>query len=153
MGFSLQWLLLLCSTGSRHTGFSSCSSWALECRLSSMAHGFSGSEACGSFPDQGSNPCPLRWQVDSYPPYHQQVLFSYMSSLWVKIACQSPKHPFISGYTPEFWTYPVEIQISENDYPLEVQSLCGVLSGGQPALTSCLTQSAKLSGEIKSGVC
>ena len=92
MGFSLQWLLLLCSTGSRHTGFSSCSSWALECRLSSMAHGFSGSEACGSFPDQGSNPCPLRWQVDSYPPYHQEVLFSYMSSLWVKIACQSPKH-------------------------------------------------------------
>ena len=34
-GFSLQWLLLLQSTGSRHTGFSSCSSQALECRLSS----------------------------------------------------------------------------------------------------------------------
>ena len=28
MGFSLQWLLLLRSTGSRHTGFSSCSMWA-----------------------------------------------------------------------------------------------------------------------------
>ena len=28
MGFSLQWLLLLWSTGSRHTGFSSCSTWA-----------------------------------------------------------------------------------------------------------------------------
>ena len=35
MGFSLQWLLLLWSTGSRHAGFSSCGSWALECRLSS----------------------------------------------------------------------------------------------------------------------
>ena len=34
-GFSLQWLLLLQSTGSRHMGFSSCGSRALECRLSS----------------------------------------------------------------------------------------------------------------------
>ena len=42
MGFSLRWLLLLQSTGSRHAGFSSggswaqqCGSWALERRLSS----------------------------------------------------------------------------------------------------------------------
>ena len=34
-GFSLQWLLLLQSTGSRHAGFSSCGTWALEHRLSS----------------------------------------------------------------------------------------------------------------------
>ena len=34
-GFSLWWLLLLWSTGSRHAGFSSCGSWALEHRLSS----------------------------------------------------------------------------------------------------------------------
>ena len=34
VGFLLQWLLLW-STGSRHTGFSSFSSWALEHRLSS----------------------------------------------------------------------------------------------------------------------
>ena len=34
-GFSLRWLLLLQSTGSRHTGFSSCGSQAPECRLSS----------------------------------------------------------------------------------------------------------------------
>ena len=34
-GFSLWWLLLLWSTGSRHAGFSSCGSWALERRLSS----------------------------------------------------------------------------------------------------------------------
>ena len=34
-GFSLWWLLLLQSTGSRHTGFSSCGSQALERRLSS----------------------------------------------------------------------------------------------------------------------
>ena len=35
MGFSLWWLLLLRSMGSRHTGFSSCGSRALEHRLSS----------------------------------------------------------------------------------------------------------------------
>ena len=35
MGFSLRWLLLLRSMGSRCAGFSSCGSWALECRLSS----------------------------------------------------------------------------------------------------------------------
>ena len=34
-GFSLQWLLLSRSTGSRCAGFSSCGSWALEHRLSS----------------------------------------------------------------------------------------------------------------------
>ena len=34
-GFSLRWLLLLRSTGSRRVGFSSCGSWALEHRLSS----------------------------------------------------------------------------------------------------------------------
>ena len=34
-------------------------------------YGFSCSEACGIFLDQGSNPCPLRWQADSYPLYHQ----------------------------------------------------------------------------------
>ena len=32
-GFSLRWLLLLWSRGSRHTGFSSCGMWALEHRL------------------------------------------------------------------------------------------------------------------------
>ena len=30
-----------------------------------VVHGLSCSAACGIFPDQGSNPCPLHWQVDS----------------------------------------------------------------------------------------
>ena len=29
-----------------------------------VAHGLSCSAACGIFPGQGSNPCPLHWQVD-----------------------------------------------------------------------------------------
>ena len=35
------------------------------------AHGPSCSAACGIFPDQGSNPCPLHWQADSQPLRHQ----------------------------------------------------------------------------------
>ena len=52
-GFSLRWLLLLQSMGSR-------------CSVSVVvAHRPSCSAACGIFSDQGSNPCPLHWQVDS----------------------------------------------------------------------------------------
>ena len=36
-----------------------------------VAHGPSCSAACGILPDQGSNPCPLHWQVDSQPLHHQ----------------------------------------------------------------------------------
>ena len=35
------------------------------------AHGLSCPMACGIFPDQGSNLCPLHWQVDSLPLDHQ----------------------------------------------------------------------------------
>ena len=51
--------LLLRSTGSRRTG------------SVVVAHGPSCSAACGIFPDQGSNPCPLHWQADSQPLRHQ----------------------------------------------------------------------------------
>ena len=46
-GLSLSWPLLLQSTGSRRAG------------SVGVAHGPSCSAACGIFPDQGSNPCPL----------------------------------------------------------------------------------------------
>ena len=58
VGFSSRWLLLFWSTGSRYSGFNSCMG-------SAVAHGFSCSTACGIFPDQGSDPCTLYWQVDS----------------------------------------------------------------------------------------
>ena len=32
-----------------------------------MVYGLSCCTACGAFLDQGSNPCPLKWQADSYP--------------------------------------------------------------------------------------
>ena len=59
VGLSLSRPLLLRSKGSR------CSGSAV------VAHGPSCSAACGIFPDQGSNPCPLHWQADSQPLRHQ----------------------------------------------------------------------------------
>ena len=58
-GLSLSRPLLLRSTGSR--------------RADSVvvAHGPSCSAACGIFPDQDLNPCPLHWQADSQPLRHQ----------------------------------------------------------------------------------
>ena len=58
-GLSLSRALLLRSTGSRRAG------------SVIVAHGPSCSAACGILPDQGSNPCPLRWQADSQPLRHQ----------------------------------------------------------------------------------
>ena len=58
-GLSLSRPLLLRSTGSRHAG------------SVVVAHRPSWSAACGIFPDQGSNPCPLHWQADSQPLRHQ----------------------------------------------------------------------------------
>ena len=63
VGFSLWWLLLSQSTGSRHVDFSSCHTlWHVGSVV--VAHGLSCSAACGIFTDQGSNPCPLHWQAD-----------------------------------------------------------------------------------------
>ena len=47
-GLLIAWLLLLLNTGSVLVAL----------RLSWSA-------ACGIFPEQGSNPCPLCWQADS----------------------------------------------------------------------------------------
>ena len=58
-GLSLSRPLFLRSTGSRRAG------------SVVVAHGPSCSAACGIFPDQGSNPCPLHWQADSQPLHHQ----------------------------------------------------------------------------------
>ena len=58
-GLSLSRPLLLQSTDSRRAG------------SVVVAHGLSCSVACGIFPDQGSNPCPLHWQADSQPLRHQ----------------------------------------------------------------------------------
>ena len=73
---------LLSSCGARashHGGFSCCRAWALgHTGFSSATPGLQNtgsvvvayrlsSAACGIFPDQGSNPCLLHWQVYSLP--------------------------------------------------------------------------------------
>ena len=58
-GLSLSRPLLLRSMVSRRAG------------SAIVAHGPSCSAACGIFPDQGSNPCPLHWPADSQPLRHQ----------------------------------------------------------------------------------
>ena len=59
VGLSLSRPLLLRSTGSRRAG------------SVVVTHGPSCPAACGIFPDQGSNPCPLHWQAASQPLHHQ----------------------------------------------------------------------------------
>ena len=60
VGSSLSW-----SRGPEHTGFSSCGSRALGASASAVwGQGLSGPTACGIFPDQGLNLCPLPWKVD-----------------------------------------------------------------------------------------
>ena len=46
------------------------------------AHRLSCSAAYRIFPDQGLNPCPLHWQVDSYPLSHQGSPVSGLMSIY-----------------------------------------------------------------------
>ena len=66
---TIMWPLLLRSTGSRCAG------------SVVVAHRPSCSTACGIFPDQGSNPCPLHQQADSQPLHHQGSLTLPLNSL------------------------------------------------------------------------
>ena len=52
-------------------GLSRCRSQAPEHRLSNCSTRLSCSRACEIFTDQGSNPCLLHWQADSWPLNHQ----------------------------------------------------------------------------------
>ena len=54
------------------SGFSCCRAQALGTQASVVAaHRLSYSVACGIFLGQRSNLCPLHWQVDCHPLYHQ----------------------------------------------------------------------------------
>ena len=61
------------STGSRRTG------------SEIVAHGPSCSAACGIFPDQGSNLCPLHWQADSQPLRHQGSPWTFSYCVWYSL--------------------------------------------------------------------
>ena len=64
-------------------GLSSCGLRALERRLV-VAHGLRCSTACEIFPDEGSNPCPLHCQVDSFF-FLNFILFIYFYSRFLLV--------------------------------------------------------------------
>ena len=91
VGLSLSRPLLSRSTGSRRAG------------SVVVAHGPSCSTACGIFPDQGSNPCPLHWQADSQPLRHQgspwvNILYSWLTKKDAKTDCK-PTQSFYRTYS------------------------------------------------------
>ena len=89
---SLSRPLLLRSTGSRRAG------------SVIVAHGPSCSAACGIFPDQGSNPCPLHWQADSQPlrpqgsPYFHFCFHCYPFVLLSSTSYNIAVFTFASGH-------------------------------------------------------
>ena len=63
--FVAAWTFSSCNTQAFHWGGFSRS------RGQALGHGLGCPTACGNFPDQGSNLCPLHWQTDSQPLDHQ----------------------------------------------------------------------------------
>ena len=98
-GLSLSQPLLLRSTGSRCAG------------SVIVAHGLSCSAACGIFPDQGSNPCPLHWQADSQPLRHQgspDFLSFYLMSFYSRTSSETLHSRLLTSFLtvsdfPGFW--------------------------------------------------
>ena len=82
-GLSLSRPLLLRSTSSRHAG------------SVVVSHGPSCSAACGIFPDQGSNPCPLHWQADSQPLRHQGSPSLFLECIFLLVFYFFMKHSYL----------------------------------------------------------
>ena len=84
VGLSLSRPLLLRSTGSRRSG------------SVIVAHGPSCSAACGIFPDQDLNPCPLHWQADSQPLHHQGSPWNFFSFMHPPSPSILPSAPLVT---------------------------------------------------------
>ena len=50
-----------------------------------VAHGLCCSVACGILPNQGSNPHPLHWQVDSQPLRHQGSSYFILKTIFFNV--------------------------------------------------------------------
>ena len=111
---SLSWPLLLRSTGSRRAG------------SVIVAHGPSCSTACGIFPDQGLNPCPLHWQADSQPLCHQgspQHHFRHLLRPYKSAPISFADPMFIYAFQPTEWG-PVPLHTLFLTLPLSVTVSC-----------------------------
>ena len=78
-----------------------------------VAHRLSCSAACGIFPDQGSNPCPLHWQTDSQPLRHQGSPLTVIVYPDVCLPAYTPKlksiyilvsSPYLLGQSPQSYS-------------------------------------------------
>ena len=81
-----------------------------------VVHGPSCSAACGIFPDQGSNPCPLHRQADSQPLRHQgspSCMFLFTLQFMHKNFLRA-----IMSYCSENFSYMHIIKLNMNPYPL-----------------------------------
>ena len=66
-----------------------------------VVHGFSCSTARGIFPEQGSSPCPLHWQVDSQPLGHQGSPVPFFKG------CALPPSLLFQNHWAPVWLNPV----------------------------------------------
>ena len=67
-----------------------------------VAHGFICLKACGIFPNEGSNQCPLQWQADSLttgPPEKSSLFFSPLKTFFMWTIFKV----FIEFYALDFW--------------------------------------------------
>ena len=102
-GFSLWWLLLLRSMGSRVCGLqqfrhmvSGVAAPRLWSKDSIVVAEFSCSAICEIFPDQKSNPCLLRQQVNSLPLSHHG---SQQEDFFEELYFSPSESQFINSYT------------------------------------------------------
>ena len=70
-----------------------------------VAHGPSCSVACGTFPDQGLNPCPLHWHADSEPLRHQgSPLCPFLNRvIFWSLSCRSSLHILSVNLLSDIW--------------------------------------------------
>ena len=150
-GLSLSLPLLLRSTGSRRAG------------SVAVAHGPSCSAACGIFPDQGSNPCPLHWQADSQPlrhqgsPYNRAFYLNQPNERWHSVLFQfgslrleRPKYCCVNQRLPEVdpgLRYPDSPSGMRDLFPQMLGVLLEDVFSCQPYL-NCLTQGHVFSEDI-----
>ena len=96
-------------------GLSSYSSRGLEHTLVVAAHRLQLPMACRIFLDQEPNWCPLHWQADSYPLYHQGSLVMVSWSMILRTGHDSLNSQIRVGRTAEkYLPYPKQGLMSEN---------------------------------------
>ena len=125
-GLSLSRPLPLRSTGSRCAG------------SVIVAHGPICSAACGIFPDQGSNPCPLHWQAGSQPLRHQGSPITTTLCAQLSYANGGGREP--STFCAQDHVYPFFLSLNQVVRPYPSQLVAKKKQSGGPTLCCyCLT--------------